>query len=291
MKITKHIAFFYREDRLNYLSQMIQAANTYPFYTDIYIHTNVLFDTDTLEKPTNGKVFLIGHNLTKKDPMRLPWYVRPLMEAQKDAYDIFIYVEDDILIPRSAIDYWLKYKDICIRNDCNLGFFRMETDSEGKEYISDLHNEHSVSQQLNKICNIERQPFVINDVNPYVAFWIYDQNEFKRFLESPAWDVSTLLKWYDDRAACAIGMHFIRNPDFRIYKHTVLPLTPLFRVYPDARVYHIPSNYVDVPYCYFATLLFDEALPRKQDEIVTPKMTIERKHARLIRTGKVSPTQ
>lgn len=284
MKITKHIAFFYREDRLNYLSQMIQAANSYPFYTDIYIHTNVLFDIDSLEtKPTNGQVFLIGHDLSKKDPMRLPWYVRPLMKAQEDAYDIFIYVEDDILIPRAAIEYWLKYKDLAIRNKCNLGFFRMETDSDGVEYITDLANEHVLSEQLNKVINLEGTSFAINDVNPYVAFWIYDQNEFKRFLQSSVWDVSTLLTWYDDRAAAAIGMHFIRNPDFRLYNHTVLPLTHMFRVIPECRVYHIPSNYVDVPYCFFATLLFDEALPLKEDELVHPSKAIQRKHERLNR--------
>lgn len=283
MKITKHIAFFYREDRLNYLSQMIQAANTYPFYTDIYIHTNVIFDVDSLATPTNGKVFLVGHDTTKKDPMRLPWYVRPMMEVQQDSYDIFIYVEDDILIPRSAIDYWLKYKDLCIRNGCNLGFFRMETDSEGTEYVSDLHNEQCISQQLDKICTLEDTHFVINDINPYVAFWIYDQQEFKRFLKSPAWDVSTLLQWYDERAAAAIGMHFIRNPNFRLYAHTILPLTPMFRVNPDCRVYHIPSNYVDAPYCFFATLRLEEALPLRPEEIVTPDAALGRKHFRLNR--------
>jgi hypothetical protein len=280
MKITKHIAFFYREDRLNYLNQMIQAANTYPFVTDIYIHSNILFDIDSLTKPTNGQVFLIGHDLSKKDPLHLPCYVRPLMKAQRAAYDIFIYVEDDILIPKEAIDYWLAYKDKCIRNNCNLGFLRMEKDKEGREYVSDLHNEHSVSQQLTKVGKLEDLVVAINDVNPYVAFWIYDQSEFKRFTESYAWDPATLVPAYDIRAAAAIGMHQIRL-ETKLYLATVLPLTEQLKPLPGCRVYHLPSNYAEMPYCFFATLYFDETVCYDEASFRHPNMVIQRKHERL----------
>ena len=284
MKITKHIAFFYREDRLNYLSQMIQAANTYPFPTDIFIHTNRIFDTDSLPSPTNGGVFLIGHDLTKQDPMKLPWFVRPLMKSQKDAYDIFIYSEDDILIPREAIDYWIRYKDLCLRNTCSLGFLRIEVDSEGKEYLSDLHNEHSVSQQLTKVGKLEDLVIAINDVNPYTAFWIYDKDEFKRFLQSPSWDPSTLLPAYGVREAAAIGMNHTRIP-LQLYEYTILPLTQHMKVDPNCRVYHLANNYVDTPYCFFATLLFDEAVCVDHASFRHPNEVIQRKHARLLRLG------
>jgi hypothetical protein len=281
MKACKHIAFFYREDRLNYLNQMIQAANTYPFYTDIFIHTNTIFDTDTLTKPTNGEIFLIGHDLTKKDPMRLPWYIRPLMKSQKDAYDIFIYTEDDILVPKEAIEYWLTNKDICIRNGCTLGFLRMEVDWEGKEFISDLHNEHSVSQQMTKITNLNSTLYAINDVNPYVAFWIYDKQEFHRFLESPHWNPNALLPMYGVREAAAIGMASTRTPD-RLYAHTLLPLDTL-KVLPACRVYHLANNYVNTPYCFFATLLLEEAVCVDEASFRHPNFVIQRKHESLMR--------
>ena len=42
------------------------------------------------------------------------------MFKQRKLYDFFIYSEDDILFTKKNFYYWLKYKDLCIKNDYNL---------------------------------------------------------------------------------------------------------------------------------------------------------------------------
>ena len=51
---------------------------------------------------------------------------RSLMEKQKNNYDCFIYTEDDILFTKKNFEYWKKYRKICLQNDLNLGFLRIE---------------------------------------------------------------------------------------------------------------------------------------------------------------------
>ena len=50
-----------------------------------------------------------------------------MFEQQFD-YDYFMYVEDDILVPKQAIEYWLKYSPQMVQNKYNLGFVRIEKD-------------------------------------------------------------------------------------------------------------------------------------------------------------------
>ena len=48
------------------------------------------------------------------------------MENQKNKFDVFIYGEDKILFPKKNFKYWLDNKDLCIKNDYNLGFLRYD---------------------------------------------------------------------------------------------------------------------------------------------------------------------
>ena len=40
MKITKHISFYYLENRIAYINNIIDETNKYEYTTDIFIHTN-----------------------------------------------------------------------------------------------------------------------------------------------------------------------------------------------------------------------------------------------------------
>jgi hypothetical protein len=282
MKITKHIAFFYNKERLQYLNQQIQAANDYPFYTDIYIHTNQFFSEKSLSDRTNGFTYIIVHDLTDKDPLTLPQLTKPLLKSQKDQYDIFIYTEDDILIPPAAIKYWLDNKDPLLKENFNLGFIRIEVDSLKEEFACDLNNEHCICQQLFEGCKINDKHYIVNDVNTYTAFWIYDKLELNRFINSKWWD-STHIKGYHTREAVAIGLHFIRDPENKWYNNTVIPLTQDMKLVDTCKVYHLPNNYVNEPYCFFATVRFDEIIPLTQEQVINPNFVLERKHSRLIR--------
>ena len=53
---------------------------------------------------------------------------------------IAMYIEDDILVPKQAIEYFLQYSPLMVQNKYNLGFVRIEKDYDDceTEYIVDL---------------------------------------------------------------------------------------------------------------------------------------------------------
>jgi hypothetical protein len=249
MKITKHICFYYCEDRFKYLNKIIDEVNTYTYRTDIFIHTNINFsDKQILHTNTNGSLMLVVHDMKDQHPFTLTWKARSLLHQQKDLYDIFIYVEDDILIPSEAILYWVRYKDSVMKHGYNLGFLRIERDAKGIEYTSDLwiHDSSTSEGYLTEGLEVESIQFVKNGVNPYCGFWIYDANEFRRFVESPYYDLEKSFPMffshgYHIRESSAIGLH---DKVLRWYKGTIIPIQN-GSLDPCCKVYHLPNNYIN----------------------------------------------
>ena len=137
MLITLHISFYYIESRIGYINKIIDETNTYSYRTNIYIHTNKQISSGQFNEYKNGTLTIIVHNLSNRNPFYLTWKCRDLLAQQKNDYDIFMYIEDDILVPKKALEYWLQYNEPLIKNGYNLGFVRIETNA-GKEYITDL---------------------------------------------------------------------------------------------------------------------------------------------------------
>ena len=103
-----HICFFYSEQtasRFEYVNKIILETNKYVYQTDIFIHTNVEWSKDLLCAYTNGIITVIVHDLSNENPFYLSWKCRPLLLTQIDDYDIFMYIEDDILMPTESINY------------------------------------------------------------------------------------------------------------------------------------------------------------------------------------------
>jgi len=203
MKLAVHISFFYRNQnksdrwasantKFPYLKKIIEEYNKYPSEVDIYIHTNKLFDLNRIDYSPykNGKVSLVKHNLFKYSLFKgknyyLTWASRKLLSLQRNQYDFFLYQEDDIFIPKNTFIYWLNNKDECLNNNFNLGFLRIEIKN-NEEYISDL------TEKLTKEKYINGNKYIINDINPYCAFWIYDKKEFNRWLNSGLYDLKKI---------------------------------------------------------------------------------------------------
>ena len=270
MKITKHISFYYNSNRVNYINRIITECNSYPFTTDIFIHTNYNFSYELLHEYNNGKIQIVVHDLSNINPFYLTWKCRDLLKNHKDDYDIFMYIEDDILVPKEAIIYWLKYNEKLIARNYNLGFVRIET-LNGEEYITDLHKNEYLTKYLE---NIGDDLFVINDKNPYCAFWIYNKHEFNKFINSDLYNIQNI-KGYLFREASAIGLHGLET-DW--YKHTIIPvITPYgientegdkntgtnnikYQLHPSCRIYHLPNNYVSDNSNTFATIKFVDSI-------------------------------
>lgn len=249
MKLTIHITYFYLEKRIVLINNIINETNKYECEADIFIHTNNPdLNVTTFDKYTNGKITLLYHNFTNINPELLSWTCRDLMKRQIDEYDLFMYIEDDMLVPYKAIKYWLKYSEKLIDLKYNLGFVRIET-KDNVEYITDLYGE-----KLDTCIRLD-QKYCVNNKNPYCAFWIYNKKEFNKFINSPYYHIQNI-RGYDIRAASAIGLHGNHTP---WYKGTLIPMVN-DKLIDDCKIYHMPNNYVVNNDTLFATIKFDEAI-------------------------------
>ena len=255
-----HIPFYYVEPHYQYLCQVIKSIDSIPHDIDVFIYTNKLF----WRKPKRNNVKLVvrqfwSRRFTRKrtqqeiqlsypnvpfpfryflDPYYLTWRNRAYIEKTIGDYDIQMYMEDDILFLDRTLNYWMKYKQICIDNNYNLGFLRVENDARsGKWYYSDLKKVPGTTVTING------KRFVINDVNPYCGFWIYDKQELSRFINSKEWRFE--IEGYRTREMSAIGWHGVRMSR---YKGTIIPVTETSdgRWVPidECHVHHLPNNYI-----------------------------------------------
>lgn len=250
MRITKHISFFYIENRILYVNKILDETNKYELVTDVFIHTN----NDGLTKEafndySNGSLSIIYHDLSNIHPFYLTWKCRELLKEQKDRYDIFIYTEDDMLIPYNAIKYWLKYNRQLIDHNYNLGFLRIEVEN-NNEYVTDLPR-----KKFSSTMELDGERYCINNINPYCAMWIYNKDEFNNFVDSKYYDIKNI-PGYEIRERSAIGLHGASN---YWYKGTLIPIINN-KLISDCRIYHMPNNYVINKRNHWATILFDDSL-------------------------------
>ena len=250
MRITKHISFYFLPDRIIYVNNIINETNTYQYPTDIFIHTNSAeLQASAFNPYTNGSINIVYHDLSDIHPFYLTHRCRDLLKRQQDDYDIFMYIEDDILVPWKTITYWLEYHEKLVARQCNLGFVRIEVEN-NIEYITDLYGE-----KLDTVIDVDDTKYCVNDKNPYCAFWIYNKNEFTRFVNSPFYRMDMTSK-YEIREQSAIGLH---DKDMKWYKNTVIPIIR-DKLCEDCKIYHMPNNYVTDKTTRFATVKFDEAI-------------------------------
>ena len=239
-KIAVHITFFLGKNylnRINFLRKIIDSYKKISKNLDIFIHINKKLHNKYKIKDVN----YILHNLSLEDPYTLSWKSRKLIYEQKDIYDVFIYSEDDILFTKNNFDYWINFKDICIKNNFNLGFIRVEKNN-NKIYSID------VTTQLNKYLIINNNRFIVNDINPYCAFWIYDRQELNKFINSNIWNFNWRNEFsYGVREMSAIGWHGLKMTR---YKDTLIPLVKSnkkkYVVNLDSLIYHLTGNYYSV---------------------------------------------
>ena len=87
---------FYREEQL-------------VIYIYVFIHRNPPLQLCNDNSTANVIVHELDH------PFAWIWLCHNLMYVQKDTYDAFMYIEDDILVPNEANHYWQDMSPFVIR--------------------------------------------------------------------------------------------------------------------------------------------------------------------------------
>lgn len=241
--LSVHITHFHISKHVSFLQRILDEYDTFENVdVFIFIHTNTNID-DVFKWPKQCFYQTIIHTTrTNENPFYLTWKCRTIMKNMKDIFDYICYTEDDILMPEKTFIYWLKYKDICIEHQFNLGFFRIEVDKDQTEFIVDL------TKDLHKTIKLNDTSFVLNDNNPYVAMWIYDKVEFGKWIDSSLYDIKNI-RGYGIQEMSAIGLHGLQTNWF---KGTILPIVDL----PKCKLYHLENKYIS--HKVFSSIQFNE---------------------------------
>jgi hypothetical protein len=259
-KITVHIPF-YIDNNINkkniFLKRVCKNYLKISKNLEIFIHTNKII------KKNSKKIKFIYHDFTNDDPYKLTWNCRKLMFSQKDKYEIFIFGEDDIIFSKKNFNYWLKYKDLCIRNNYNLGFLRTEV----KRKSNLLYSTDQVSK-IKYHVNLYKKKFAKLE-NSNSSFWIYDKNEFQKFTQTKYWRFDwkwvTISGVWLTREMAAVGWHGENmggEGSMNRYKATIIPLNN-HKLNKNAFIKHLSNKYANNPAGLFGTISINNIMSKK----------------------------
>ena len=263
-KIAKHITFYYNEQRhsnISYLNRIIDSINSYGHNTDLFIHTNTSIDIlQFLNKNNTGNIQQVTHDLTNINHWYLSWKCRDLLKAQKNDYDIFIQSEDDVLIKKESIEYWLNYKDRVMKYNYNLGFFIIEVSDTNIEYSVNIAVSKDGLQDghLTKVITLDGKEYALNNKNTHHCCWIYDKREFNRFVNSIYYDVNNI-RGYGPCESVAVGLHGLET-DW--YTGTLIPIVKDTILESGSKIYHMPNKYWNMSNSGWNLVPFTDILKR-----------------------------
>ena len=266
MDIAVHIPIYYIEERTIYIHKILNSLSKIKHNIQVFIYSNENFDLCyncnniqvqliKLKVLNHKRRFVWRFDKSRRmsldklpillktyiDPYYLTWANRMYVVKYVNLFDVQIYLEDDIGFTKKTFDYWLYHKDFGIDNDYNIGFLRFEIDETNKmQYYTDLY------KIPKKIIKISNKLFLLNDINPYCGFWIYDKNELKKFINSREWRFK--IDKYETREKSAIGWN---SKKMKRYKGTIIPLKRIkektYTIDDACTVHHYSNNYINNP--------------------------------------------
>lgn len=232
-----HIGHLYNPDRFKFINRFIDEINKYECDTDLFIHTTKEIPEEVFHKNKKGKIEVCVYTKFPSHPIGsaryasttwyLPWLYRPMLEKQIDDYDIFMGIEDDVLFYKETLEYWLKYKDDLIERNINLGFLLVEKDDKGEKFWVNSPGvrlggrRRTGSRVLPTFLKIKDNLYIINNIEPYCTFWIYDRNEMKRWMREEYWDPNKIKRWI---GRCQVAEPAMLGMSVDGYKYTAIPL-------------------------------------------------------------------
>ena len=249
-KICVHIPFYVDS---NFKKKNILLNKVCKSYLKLSTKLKIFVHTNKITKKNSKRINFILHNFKNDHPYKLTWKCRKLMFSQRNEYEIFIFGEDDIVFSRNNFKYWLKYKDKSIKNNFNLGFLRVEINKKNNLLYS--------TDQISKIkyyVNVDKKKFVKLE-NSNCSFWIYDKNEFKKFIKTKYWKF--YWKWITIsgilliREMAAVGWHGedMNGQFMNKYQATIIPLIHN-KLDKNSYIKHISNKYANDPAGLFGTI-------------------------------------
>jgi len=270
MKVMVNIVYFSNNQK-SFLNQLVEEYNKYPAHVDIFIHSNKKKLKD-LNKSLykNGSILIKKYNLFLRfflflnKGYYLTWAPRRFIKKNVNKYDIFIFTDDDILIPKAAFNYWVKEKDPLFEKKQIPGFVLLEVDDDGIEYALGYAKKKFV-----KKIKIGDSEFYINENHKYMACWMYDKTMMNYWINSGYYDIRKIINpkdlksdfldklkinnlslrylFYDFRNKKGHGIrenstYGMNSPNLKLIKNTLL-LIDENKLSNDNKIYHLDNHY------------------------------------------------
>lgn len=256
LRLLAHVAFHYSPQREKYLAEVVR---NFIAYREHLQHVSVVIDTNTEETRARLQPLLQGLPFSVEvrchedlpHPFALTRAHRQHMQEQVNAgaFDVFMYLEDDIVIPWRSFAAWLADNACVYRAGYLRGFLRVEKAEDGRVVAVDFKTVTSDPVFF----RIGTRYYFVPEY-PYHACWVYDRVQMRDFMASGVW------KDRDDaphmmRERAAFGMATWGS---RFHGKTVVPVEPDGTIPEEAFNYHVPNNYCADPDSPFAKIPIDE---------------------------------
>jgi hypothetical protein len=253
------IPFHFVQDRLGYLSKVVQSLAAFPLpRRDLVLFTNT---TDIAEQESIRDVFRKAGLVEGRDarlaveadlphPYDLTWAHKRLISgaflAPDSPYSHFVYLEDDLQLTFENFVYFLVARDMLRRFDLAPAFLRTEWSAQ-RECCVNTDNTAPILLAERSFISAGDYGFVGVD-NPYWGGFILDQELAREYVNSRSFDLkrSRRAPW-GVRERAAMGLTFENPPAPFVYR-VVVPVSIASRIAPQcAWLAHLPNNYADNP--------------------------------------------
>lgn len=228
MRLLACISHYHSPERLQYLLRMLEAFVEYELTVDIIIDANV----EGLE--VTGENLTTVHHVSLEHPFHLCWCHRRHIRDRLEAYDWFMYIEDDIFLPFANFQRYMTNFQTLWPNFVP-SFIRVEEFS-GEEYVLDVTERQSFAPVIPSFCTLN---------SPYHGFWIMPRRALKQTM------TPDFVRLSDSRETAA------SFPMWELNKTPVVEIDGK-QVARTSMAYHLTNSYAPCPTSPFGKIKLSE---------------------------------
>ena len=253
-KLAIAVAFHYVESRLVYLGMISDHFSQLADELSVTIVTNSN-DTENLSKITRtleGKGFEFSFLVPKAlgHPFLLTWshFADFRQKIEDPSYSHFMYLEDDMLITRQNMEYWMGAREALRDTGFYPSFLRVEKKDGADDWYSTDGSESYEFRDLPSVTAPAHAKWLfVNVPNPYQGMYLLDREQMLEHLSGPSSAPEYgLPKGIRERATR--GLNFA-NVKKGYYSRNLLPFcVDEGRLDEACFIHHTPNNYANDPY-------------------------------------------
>ncbi len=265
------IAAHYNPDRIKFLVKVLEAiAGWRRSHVSVTLVTNDLSiqAEPTLQDAANllkdrGFDLRYDHATGMAHPWHLTWWhkthLREWFGRDGSDEDLFMYIEDDIVVDAANIDYFVSALRATKGLGCIPGFLRYEVGRRDTVIATDYSGYQSVEKRQ-KI-DIEGQAYIA-PIYPYWAGFIMDRELCAEYLASPwsdlkAADEMPQSKYNTCRVQSAWALTYQNVPQ-DLHSRYIVPVDDDLRPLDECQVWHAANNYSASSEHQFGTIPMDK---------------------------------